>query len=1372
MFKFSKSLKGVVKVKECYRNEKVKRKLGCMYNGVLRNLTFSKLGLLGIALRLAFVLILSVGLSLAGEKTAKAFNETSLGTGIDPTVAGKFVAYTAGTSSYPIDDNGRGGKIVVRKLDTDRCYPEQYITSQSDDGVGSPRLVYNPVQGGYDLVYYDGRDVRVRFIRDFGSSFSLSGDSEIFSFYFAHPTYIPDVAVDQNSGDLYVVVEDTWKYINFIKVDKNFHVVDTESNVASGVLPTIGAGGDPDKHFVVIAYAKGGEIYYRISTDGGESFGNEKSVCESVGLSSCTRPKLSNIVYAPGEGYEFVIVFQALKNGKPGVAVVTMSTIGPDLLNFYNGFILPQVETSSKAFQYVGSESSSVEFYAYNGNEMEFTKYSCEFHTPSLFFNNDHCTTLNSYEGLHADTKYSYGCDDNGLILAFRPYKSNLITTVQNFTPLTNPIISGYIKDSNGYSVSGVNVTFYNKKTGWFYIIKTDSNGYYKSDVYCGWNGTVTPSKEGFSFTPSYREYNGITTNQADQNFTYKGSMCHTLSVSTSPSGGGSVSKNPNKSCYNGDSVTLTATPNSGYKFSGWGGNCSFCGSNTSCTITVSSNKSCTANFEKVNRPPNTPSVPSGPTSGYTGKSYPFSTSTTDPDGDSVTYKFDWGDGSPSSWGPGTQSHTWSSTGNFCVKVQAKDSHGKPSGMSGCHYITISKMCHTLSVSTSPSGGGSVSKNPNKSCYNGDSVTLTATPNSGYKFSGWGGNCSFCGSNTSCTITVSSNKSCTANFEKQNNPPVIDSFTASPTSGNVPLTVTFTCSAHDPDGEIAEYDIDYGDDYTDTNNNGSFIHTYNKPGSYIVTCSVKDSDGNVVSKTISLKVNKQQTKGYVLHYTFDTCDATDSSANGYDGEIQGNPQCVDGVSGEALKLDGLHDWIKVNDNISFKDFTLSMWFKTSSNKIQGLFQNSDGHASGLPGIGIVMWNSNDLEIGYRAVKGNGKCEIHAKDMDLADGNWHFLALVRNTSQDEGYLYIDGKLAGSCVDPDPDKIIPSQSYISIGKGYYYSRGNMYFKGSLDDVRIYNYALSSDNISNIYQSVNPNPPNHPLVIDSFTASPTSGNVPLTVTFTCSAHDPDGEIANYMWDFDGDGTVDMTTSLGNITYTYNNPGLFHPVVKVEGDQGEVVSSNPLTINVTNANATEATISVDNVSGSPGSFAYIPITLHNNNKYQALKLDFKYDPTYLEYDNSTHSVDSGSALKNTSFQIKAVLLEPGDIRVIVYTGLNSISLVPNGEIAVVPLYIKSNITSPKTETLSLIASGAFGENNNSEEISTVSGVLRIMEFEPGDANGNGRIDIGDLLAIEKQVLGIQDPPGNSDCNENGVRGDIGDLLCIEKKILYGPSL
>ncbi len=130
-------------VRVLYKNEEDKRKLGSMYNGVLKNLTLKKLGLLRSALRLAFVLILSVALSLTSVKNAKAFNETSLGFGIDPTVAGKFVAYTVGTSSHPIDDNGRVGKIVVRKLDSNRCYHEQYIKPQSDNGVGSHRLVYS-----------------------------------------------------------------------------------------------------------------------------------------------------------------------------------------------------------------------------------------------------------------------------------------------------------------------------------------------------------------------------------------------------------------------------------------------------------------------------------------------------------------------------------------------------------------------------------------------------------------------------------------------------------------------------------------------------------------------------------------------------------------------------------------------------------------------------------------------------------------------------------------------------------------------------------------------------------------------------------------------------------------------------------------------------------------------------------------------------------------------------------------------------------------------------------------------------------------------------------------------------------------------------
>jgi len=101
-----------------------------------------------------------------------------------------------------------------------------------------------------------------------------------------------------------------------------------------------------------------------------------------------------------------------------------------------------------------------------------------------------------------------------------------------------------------------------------------------------------------------------------------------------------------------------------------------------------------TITVNQQNHSPNTPSTPSGPSSGYTGTSYSFSTSATDPDGDPLTYRFDWGDGNISSWGASSQSHGWDSTGNFCIKVQAKDSHGATSSWSDCHYITITFPYH------------------------------------------------------------------------------------------------------------------------------------------------------------------------------------------------------------------------------------------------------------------------------------------------------------------------------------------------------------------------------------------------------------------------------------------------------------------------------------------------------------------------------------------------------------------------------------------------------------------------------------------------------------------------------------------------------
>jgi len=90
----------------------------------------------------------------------------------------------------------------------------------------------------------------------------------------------------------------------------------------------------------------------------------------------------------------------------------------------------------------------------------------------------------------------------------------------------------------------------------------------------------------------------------------------------------------------------------------------------------------------KVNNPPGTPSTPSGPASGHVGVSYTFSTSTIDPDGDSLKYVFDWGDGTSSATGflesgcVVSLSHSWNRPGTYMVRVMAADVKGASSGWS------------------------------------------------------------------------------------------------------------------------------------------------------------------------------------------------------------------------------------------------------------------------------------------------------------------------------------------------------------------------------------------------------------------------------------------------------------------------------------------------------------------------------------------------------------------------------------------------------------------------------------------------------------------------------------------------------------------
>jgi YVTN family beta-propeller protein len=90
------------------------------------------------------------------------------------------------------------------------------------------------------------------------------------------------------------------------------------------------------------------------------------------------------------------------------------------------------------------------------------------------------------------------------------------------------------------------------------------------------------------------------------------------------------------------------------------------------------------------------PDAPAGPSSGVVGVPQLFSTMTRDRQGDSIAYRFDWGDGTLSDWSTLAASsarvsaaHAWDLPGDHLVRVRARDKGGHVSAWSQRHRVSI-----------------------------------------------------------------------------------------------------------------------------------------------------------------------------------------------------------------------------------------------------------------------------------------------------------------------------------------------------------------------------------------------------------------------------------------------------------------------------------------------------------------------------------------------------------------------------------------------------------------------------------------------------------------------------------------------------------
>ncbi len=203
------------------------------------------------------------------------------------------------------------------------------------------------------------------------------------------------------------------------------------------------------------------------------------------------------------------------------------------------------------------------------------------------------------------------------------------------------------------------------------------------------------------------------------------------------------------------------------------------------------------------------------------------------------------------------------------------------------------------------------------------------------------------------------------------------------------------------------------------------------------------------------------TDGLLAHWTLDDgggTTAADQSGNGYHGTLDGDPLWSDGQLGGAVDFDGAGDHINVGLGpaiVGTGGFTVSAWVRSSANSNQVIVQqrSSAGYNGQyqlhLTAAGKVrFWTF-----------GGTYGPIAESSATINDGQWHHVVGVR---EDDGTtkIYIDGAVDGSKAGA-PRPLIPIDVYLGADM-----RGHSSFLiGSLDDVRIYNRALSAAELAGV-------------------------------------------------------------------------------------------------------------------------------------------------------------------------------------------------------------------------------------------------------------------------------------------------------------------
>ncbi len=187
--------------------------------------------------------------------------------------------------------------------------------------------------------------------------------------------------------------------------------------------------------------------------------------------------------------------------------------------------------------------------------------------------------------------------------------------------------------------------------------------------------------------------------------------------------------------------------------------------------------------------------------------------------------------------------------------------------------------------------------------------------------------------------------------------------------------------------------------------------------------------------------------------------ALDRSGHGNHGTLQGNPQWVDGFEGDGLELDGTNS-VELSTGLIGSDMgSVCMWIKTTQAETGMIFYGASG--SGGNGFGdenelhINMMSDGRIEFFIEGEPDDNDVNLEASAVN--DDAWHHITATWEVNG-LANLYVDGGAPVSAAHTGNNFELSGQ--IRLGRPY---ARQSFYSGLIDDVRVYDYVLSPEEIA---------------------------------------------------------------------------------------------------------------------------------------------------------------------------------------------------------------------------------------------------------------------------------------------------------------------